>query len=111
MLVLNTEHLQDFTSGIQATIQSGRYVKDNLDPSIEYLELTLYDHTIDTRNFPGLRNEILTTVKITAPQGGNFEVSKTENLGSSSANALVSLVILLVLLTFMHTTVLVVTTI
>ena len=75
-----------FTSGVQATIQSGRYVADNLDPSIQYLELTVNDHTIDTRNFPGLRNEILTTVKITAPQGGNFEVSKTENL-AGSANA------------------------
>ena len=75
-----------FTSGVQATIQSGRYVTDNLDSSIQYLELTVNDHTIDTRNFPGLRNEILTTIKISAPQGGNFEVSKTENL-ANSANA------------------------
>ena len=75
-----------FSSGVQATIQSGRYVEDNLDPSIKYLEITVNDHTIDSKNFPGLRNEILTTVKITAPQGGNFEVSKTENL-ASSANA------------------------
>ena len=72
-----------FTSGVQATIQSGRYVEDTLDPSIKYLELTVNDHTIDSKNFPGLRNEILTTVKITAPQGGNFEVSKTENQASS----------------------------
>ena len=75
-----------FSSGVQATIQSGRYVEDNLDPSIKYLEITVNDHTIDSKNFPGLRNEILTTVKITAPQGGNFEVSKTENQ-ASSANA------------------------
>ena len=72
-----------FTSGVQATIQSGRYVEDTLDPTIKYLELTVNDHTIDSKNFPGLRNEILTTVKITAPQGGNFEVSKTENQASS----------------------------
>ena len=72
-----------FTSGVQATIQSARYVEDVLDSSIKYLELTVNDHTIDTRNFPGLRNEILTTVKITAPQGGNFEVSKTENQANS----------------------------
>ena len=75
-----------FSSGVQATIQSGRYVEDNLDASIKYLELTVNDHTIDSKNFPGLRNEILTTVKITAPQGGIFSVSKTENL-ANSANA------------------------
>ena len=68
-----------FTSGIQATIQSGRYVEDILDSSIKYLELTVYDHGVDTRNFPGLRNETFTTVKITSPQGGIFNVSKTQN--------------------------------
>jgi len=71
-----------FTSGVQSTIQSGRYVEDTLDPSIKYLELTLNDHTIDTKNFPGLRNEILTTIKINAPQGGNFVVSKVDNQAS-----------------------------
>ena len=68
-----------FNSGIQSTIQSGRYVEDALDSSIKYLELTLFDHTIDSRNFPGLKNEILTTVKITAPQGGEFATNKTQN--------------------------------
>ena len=53
-----------FNSGIQATIQSGRYVEDILDPSVQYLELTLFDHSVDTKNFPGLRNESFTTVKI-----------------------------------------------
>ena len=73
-----------FTSGIQATIQSGRRVKDILDDSIEYLELTLFDHGVDTKNFPGLRNETFTTVKITSPQGGNFVTSKVDNLASST---------------------------
>ena len=68
-----------FDSGIQATIQSGRRVADILDPNIEYLELTLFDHSVDTRNFPGLRNETFTTVKITSPQGGNFVTSKVDN--------------------------------
>ena len=68
-----------FSSGVQATIQSGRYVEDALDPTIKYLELTLFDHTIDTLNFSGLSNEILTTVKITAPQGGSFVANKTKN--------------------------------
>ena len=72
-----------FTSGIQATIQSGRKVKDILDESIEYLELTLFDHGVDTKNFPGLRNETFTTVKITSPQGGNFITSKVDNLAAS----------------------------
>ena len=58
-----------FSSGIQATIQSGRYVEDALDPNLKYLELTLFDHAIDTLNFSGLRNESFTTVKISAPQG------------------------------------------
>ena len=30
-----------FTSGVQATIQSGRYVEDTLDPTIKYLEITV----------------------------------------------------------------------
>jgi hypothetical protein len=64
-----------FNSGIQATIQSGRYVEDALDPTIQYLELTVNDHTVDSKNFPGLRNEIFTTIKITAPQGGRPRAS------------------------------------
>jgi len=75
-----------FSSGIQATIQSGRKIKDALDDSIEYTELTVYDHGVDIKNFPGLRNETFTTVKITAPQGGIFVTSKVDNT-SSSPNA------------------------
>ena len=69
-----------FNSGIQATIQSGRYVEDILDPSVQYLELTLFDHSVDTKNFPGLRNESFTTVKINAPQGGEWTVNKTASI-------------------------------
>jgi hypothetical protein len=72
-----------FSSGVQATIQSGRYIQDNLDTNIKYLELTLFDHTIDSLNFPGLRNETLTTVKITAPQGGEFVTSKTQSIAAN----------------------------
>ena len=75
-----------FTSGVQATIQSGRYVADDLDPTIKYLELTVFDHTINGTDFSGLTNEILTTVKITAPQGGSFVVNKSTN-GPSDVNA------------------------
>ena len=75
-----------FTSGVQATIQSARYVEDNLDPVKKYLELTVYDHTIDTINFSGLSNEILTTVKINAPQGGSFITNKTQS-GAGDTNA------------------------
>jgi hypothetical protein len=84
-----------FSSGIQATIQSGRYVADALDANIKYLELTVYDHTVDSQNFPGLRNELFTTVKITSPQGGDFVANKTQNIlankvfftGASSGSA------------------------
>ena len=69
-----------FNSGIQATIQSGRYVEDIANPEIKYLELTLYDHGVDTLNFPGLRNESFTTVQINAPQGGAFVVNKTQSV-------------------------------
>ena len=73
-----------FTSGIQATIQSGRYITDALDENIQYLELTVFDHTVDTVNFSGLRNEIFTTVKITAPQGGAFVTNKTQSIASNT---------------------------
>ena len=73
-----------FASGVQATIQSARYIPDTIDETIEYLELTVFDHAIDTRNFPGLRNEVLTTVKITAPQGGAFVTSKVDNQASDA---------------------------
>jgi hypothetical protein len=69
-----------FNSGIQATIQSARYVEDTLDPTIQYLEMTVFDHTVDTLNFSGLRNESFTTVKINAPQGGEWTVNKTESV-------------------------------
>ena len=72
-----------FASGIQASIQSGRYVEDTLDPTIKYLELTVFDHAVDAINFPGLRNEVFTTVKITAPQGGDFTVSKTQSVAAN----------------------------
>ena len=48
--------------------------------------MTVYDHTINTTDFSGLSNEILTTVKITAPQGGAFVSNKTQN-GQFDANA------------------------
>ena len=73
-----------FTSGIQATIQSGRYITDRLDENIQYLELTVFDHTVDTVNFSGLRNEIFTTVKITAPQGGTFVTNKTQSISTNT---------------------------
>ena len=69
-----------FSSGIQASIQSGRYISDPLDESKKYLELTVFDHGVDTLNFPGLRNESFTTVKINAPQGGEFVTNKTESI-------------------------------
>ena len=69
----------NFSSGVRATIQTGRYVADALDPNISYLELTVYDHSINVDEFAGLKNETLTTVKISAPQGGEFVVNKTAN--------------------------------
>ena len=73
-----------FNSGIQATIQSAKYVTDRLDSNIKYLELTVFDHTVDALNFPGLRNETFTTVKISAPQGGEFVVNKTQAISTGA---------------------------
>ena len=69
-----------FSSGIRATIQSGRYVEDISNPEVKYLELTVFDHGVDTLNFPGLRNESFTTVEINAPQGGEWTVNKTASV-------------------------------
>ena len=69
-----------FNSGIQATIQAGRYVEDPLDSQIKYLELTLVDHTVDITNYPGLKNEQFTTVRINPPQGGDWVVNKTASI-------------------------------
>jgi len=63
-------------SKIQATIQSGRYFVDAVSGD-ELLELTVFDPEIDSQ-VPALKNETLTTVKITAPQGGTF-ISNTAN--------------------------------
>tara|TARA_B100000963_G_scaffold338002_1_gene334470 strand:+ start:7463 stop:22063 length:14601 start_codon:yes stop_codon:yes gene_type:complete len=63
-------------SKIQATIQSGRYFVDATSGD-ELLELTVFDPEIDSQ-VPALKNETLTTVKITAPQGGTF-ISNTAN--------------------------------
>ena len=60
------------------SIQSGRYYTEN---SNDYLELTVFDHNITNT---GLKNENFTTVKITAPQGGNFVANKTSSV---TANA------------------------
>ena len=63
---------------VSMSIQSGRYYTEN---SNEYLELTVFDHNITN---VGLKNENFTTVKITAPQGGNFTANKTSSV---TANA------------------------
>ena len=75
-----------FRSGIRATIQSGRYVEDIANPEIKYLELTVFDHGIDTLNFPGLRNESFTTVEINAPQGGEWTVNKTASVAANQVS-------------------------
>ena len=72
-----------FNSGIQATIQSASKVADPLDPFKQYLELTVFDHTINAVDFSGLKNETFTTVKINAPQGGDWIVNKTEQTEAS----------------------------
>jgi len=64
------------TNYVSMTIQSGRYITKN---NTQYLELTVFDLGIQNL---GLLNENFVTVKITAPQGGNFVVNKTQSLNS-----------------------------
>ena len=63
---------------VSMSIQSGRYYTEN---SNEYLELTVFDHNITN---VGLKNENFTTVKITAPQGGNFTANKTSSIAANA---------------------------
>jgi hypothetical protein len=60
-------------SKITASIQSARQRSIN---GVNYLELTVFDHDVDA----AYKTTIFTTVKITAPQGGNgaFEASLTD---------------------------------
>ena len=65
---------------VSMTIQSGRYFVDANDGN-EYLELSVFDQGITNL---GLLNESFTTVKITAPQGGNFVADRTQSLDSTN---------------------------
>ena len=65
---------------VSMTIQSGRYFIDANDGN-EYLELTVFDQGITNL---GLLNESFTTVKITAPQGGNFVADRTQSLDATN---------------------------
>ena len=64
---------------VSMTIQSGRYF--TASDNNEYLELTVFDQGITNL---GLLNETFTTLKITAPQGGNFIADKTQSLNSTN---------------------------
>ena len=65
---------------VSMSIQSGRYFIDANDGN-EYLELTVFDQGITNLS---LLNESFTTLKITAPQGGNFIADKTQSLNSTN---------------------------
>ena len=60
---------------VSMTIQSGRYFTEQ-GSGDELLELTVFD--LGIKNV-GLLNETFTTVKVTAPQGGNFVANKTQS--------------------------------
>ena len=61
---------------ISMTIQSGRYFIDG-NTGDELLEIDVFD--LGVTNL-GLLNESFTTVKVTAPQGGNFVADRTQSL-------------------------------
>ena len=65
---------------VSMTIQSGRYFIDGSSGD-ELLELDVFD--LGVTNL-GLLNETFTTVKITAPQGGNFVADRTQSLDSTN---------------------------
>ena len=59
------------------SVQSARKISEN---ATQYLELTVFDHTITNDQ---LKNEVFTTVEITAPQGGSFNVDKDQSTADS----------------------------
>ena len=82
---------------VSMTIESGRYFTDTQSGD-ELLEITVFDQGITNA---GLVNDTFTTVKITAPQGGNFVPNKTQSnatnrvdwFGNSSGYAFVHAVL------------------
>jgi hypothetical protein len=65
---------------VSMTIQSARYFIDGSSGD-ELLEMDVYD--LGVTNL-GLLNETFTTVKITAPQGGNFVADRTQSLDATN---------------------------
>ena len=65
---------------VSMTIQSGRYFIDG-NSGDELLEIDVFD--LGVTNL-GLLNETFTTVKITAPQGGNFVADRTQSLDATN---------------------------
>jgi len=63
----------EFDSKIAATIQSARKINDG---SNDYLELTLFDHTIVNQS---VKNEIFTLVRCDNYQGGLFTANATQS--------------------------------
>ena len=59
------------------SVQSARKIGEN---ATQYLELTVFDHTITNDQ---LKNEVFTTVEISAPQGGSFNVDKDQSTADS----------------------------
>jgi len=60
---------------VSMTIESGRYFTDATDGN-DYLELTVINPEITNT---ALINETFTTIKVTAPQGGNFVADRTQS--------------------------------
>ena len=60
---------------VAMTIQSGRYFTEQASGN-DYLELTVINPEITNT---GLINETFTTIKVTAPQGGNFVADRTQS--------------------------------
>jgi len=58
---------------VDMTIESAKFYTEN---SNTYTEITVVNPRVEN---VGLKNEIFTTVKVTAPQGGNFVVNATTN--------------------------------
>ncbi len=66
----------EFDSKISATIQSARKVQPILGSNDEFLEVTLFDHTIVNQS---VKNEIFTVVRCNFLQGGFFTANATQS--------------------------------
>ena len=73
-----TKNISTTNTYVDMTIESAKFYTEN---SNTYTELTVVNPRVTNA---ALKNEIFTTVKVTAPQGGTFAVNATQNVAANA---------------------------